>query len=486
MALAVSAVLAAVLAAGSKPDLAFLEKNREALDLSDGGAHFQARLLDTAGRKIILMGESHGVALSEDLDLALLRYLHKTAGVRVYLAEASYSEGCFLNRYLENGDEELLDYLMHQFQGSIAWTKEHRAFYANLRRWNLTLPEKERVYFVGVDVEHQRPVGLRYLAELVKPDVPAAIAETVAKLRQGAGEPALIADLASSLAAHPAEYAALLGDRLFEFEIVTANLQKAVEYYAGHGSKESNALRERVMYETFLKVYPRLGGAVCYGRWGAAHVLQRPAEGTDRFATMLNRPDSPVAGKVLSIMPGYQDSESLSMPGYHPAHMQPGVMQPFAPAANAPVTLFRMPAGVPLGSVVPAGSVQYVVFLKNATACHPLEEVPQGTPPLVVRTVPENGSKDVSPDVSEIRVTFSKDMADRSWAWCTVDNVPFPNLDNLHYDADRRTAVARVKLEPGRKYAIWLNTERYTGFRDTTGIPSVPYYWEFQTAARPR
>jgi erythromycin esterase-like protein len=142
---------------------AFLEKNREALDLSDAGARFDARLLDVAGKQIVLLGEDHGIALHEDLDLALLRYLHQAAGVRVYLAEMSYAEGCLFNRYLDTGDEPLLDYLTNELRGTVAWTKEHRAFFVNLRRWNLTLPEKDRVHFAGVDIEHQRRVALHYL-----------------------------------------------------------------------------------------------------------------------------------------------------------------------------------------------------------------------------------------------------------------------------------------------------------------------------------
>ena len=35
-------------------------------------------------------------------------------------------------------------------------------------------------------------------------------------------------------------------------------------------------------------------------------------------------------------------------------------------------------------------------------------------PPVVIRTVPESGAKNVDPALSEIRVTFSKEMMDRA------------------------------------------------------------------------
>ena len=43
-----------------------------------------------------------------------------------------------------------------------------------------------------------------------------------------------------------------------------------------------------------------------------------------------------------------------------------------------------------------------------------------GVPPVVVKTVPEAGATDVDPAITEIKVTFSKDMADKSWSWSTA------------------------------------------------------------------
>lgn len=49
--------------------LALAQADRQALDL----AHFDAKLLDFRDKQIILLGESHGIAVNEDLDLALLQ-----------------------------------------------------------------------------------------------------------------------------------------------------------------------------------------------------------------------------------------------------------------------------------------------------------------------------------------------------------------------------------------------------------------------------
>src|SRR5262249_45924724 len=111
------------------------------------------------------------------------------------------------------------------------------------------------------------------------------------------------------------------------------------------------------------------------------------------------------------------------------------------------------------------------------------DEVSVGkAPPVVVKTVPEAGSTDVDPALTEIRVTYSKEMTDKSWSWSTWGPENFPKTtDKPFYDKDKRTAVLPVKLEPGKTYAIWLNSEKFTNFKDSEGRSAVPYLLVFQT-----
>ncbi len=104
-------------------------------------------------------------------------------------------------------------------------------------------------------------------------------------------------------------------------------------------------------------------------------------------------------------------------------------------------------------------------------------------PPVVVRTVPQSGDTQVDADkVKEIRVTFSKDMMDKSWSWSQISEETFPKSDGeVHYDKDRRTCVLPVKLEAGKTYVIWLNSEKFGNFKDTDGHSAVPYLLVFET-----
>ena len=102
--------------------------------------------------------------------------------------------------------------------------------------------------------------------------------------------------------------------------------------------------------------------------------------------------------------------------------------------------------------------------------------------PVIVKTVPEAGSKDVAPGVAELRVTFSKPMTDQSWSWSTAwkDSVP-EAVGKPKYEADQKTCVLRVKLEPNKTYGYWLNSQNFHGFRDQQNHPAVPYLLAFRT-----
>ena len=103
-------------------------------------------------------------------------------------------------------------------------------------------------------------------------------------------------------------------------------------------------------------------------------------------------------------------------------------------------------------------------------------------PPVVVKTVPQAGAADVDPTVTEIKVTFSKDMQDQSWSWVKLSEGSFPKVvGRPRYEKDKRTCVLTVKLEPGKDYLLWINSEKFDNFKDGDGRPAVPYLLVFRT-----
>ena len=143
--------------------------------------------------------------------------------------------------------------------------------------------------------------------------------------------------------------------------------------------------------------------------------------------------------------------------------------------------LMKQPA--PLPAMQPTGIPEQFSSISATTEqlSNPGQTV-GGQPPVVIKTHPASGARDILPGLTEIRVTFSKDMTDGSWSWTTAwpNSMP-PIIGQPHYEPDHRTAVIKVNLEPGRTYGYWLNSERYHSFTDQSGHPAVPYLLIFQT-----
>lgn len=103
-------------------------------------------------------------------------------------------------------------------------------------------------------------------------------------------------------------------------------------------------------------------------------------------------------------------------------------------------------------------------------------------PPVVVETLPKAGAGDVDPATTELKVTFSKDMQDGNWSWAQISNSTFPKTTGKpHYDADHRTCILPVKLEPNHTYVIQLNYPPFDSFSDPDGRKAVRYLYVFQT-----
>jgi hypothetical protein len=107
----------------------------------------------------------------------------------------------------------------------------------------------------------------------------------------------------------------------------------------------------------------------------------------------------------------------------------------------------------------------------------------QSMPPVVVQTFPQAGDTDVDPSITEIRVTFSKEMMTQEmWSWVMISRETFPPITgDIKFLEDKRTCVAPVKLEAGKTYVVWFNSKTYNYFKDTHQNSAIPYLLVFQT-----
>jgi len=123
------------------------------------------------------------------------------------------------------------------------------------------------------------------------------------------------------------------------------------------------------------------------------------------------------------------------------------------------------------------------LLLVNALSVAFADEITLDTArPVVTKCVPESGSMTVDPGTTEIRVTFSKDMQPGAWSWAMIGKESYPGTsESPRYLEDKRTCVLPVKLQPGKTYAVWINSEKLQNFKDTKGQVAVPYLLVFKT-----
>jgi hypothetical protein len=110
--------------------------------------------------------------------------------------------------------------------------------------------------------------------------------------------------------------------------------------------------------------------------------------------------------------------------------------------------------------------------------------------PRIVNFIPPNGAQRVSPDLTEVRITFDVPMGEGfSWTGPANDTQapPYPDgktFEDIHWTADHKTIVRPVRLKPGSNYRLGLNSPSHKNFQSATGVPLVPTFYNFRTGDR--
>lgn len=107
---------------------------------------------------------------------------------------------------------------------------------------------------------------------------------------------------------------------------------------------------------------------------------------------------------------------------------------------------------------------------------------PDTEAPQVIKCFPPNHSQDVDPAIDKIFVVFNEEMMPGSFAWAYTYIEKFPQKTGEPYFTDNFTkSVLHVKLEPGKEYEIWINSESLAYFKDKNGNSAIPFRWTFKT-----
>ncbi len=109
------------------------------------------------------------------------------------------------------------------------------------------------------------------------------------------------------------------------------------------------------------------------------------------------------------------------------------------------------------------------------------QEAKSTNTPKVVDMIPKNGSTDIDPGLTQIRVVFDRPMMDNSWS--LVGSGPnFPDLSGKPaYNPDRTVWTVDIKLKSDWTYKLMLNSDIYQNFKSADGVPLAPVEVTFKT-----
>lgn len=217
----------------------FLKENHTSIDVNKNTG-FSLMDSDIKNNKVILAGEGHAVAKNYPLKLALLKYLNKKYKVKSLLIEMSYSDSCYINEYLQSGDESKLKTIYNNLQGTFAWNTDEYNSWMKLRKYNLTIPANQRIKVIGIDIEHQLPIAYDYLNSILPHNPPPAeIQSTISQLtdknrlqNNKSFRESTAVNLANDMKSKPSIYKSYLGNHYFDFNIVVDNMVNSINAYA--------------------------------------------------------------------------------------------------------------------------------------------------------------------------------------------------------------------------------------------------------------
>ncbi|GAB3807554.1 hypothetical protein GCM10028819_44650 [Spirosoma humi] len=273
--------------------------------------------------QLFLLGESHGVAKPQEVDLRFLTHLNKRVGVRYYIAEVDASQAYYLNQYLATGNQATLTKVFRLWVVQQAqWAnKEYRHKIEAIRDLNQTLPQNRQIQFVGIDRIQDKTLVAEHLSALLGKHERSPFAQPLAD--------SLIAQLAANRPDSVAAGTALtwLANWASNDAATTAFWGKDAEalhhLLANVVYLKAIRSREVTIFTNFKAILPSLKQEKLYGFWGFFHVLQSPLKvGVKPFACQVKESDLYLHDKIVSITFSYLDSYTMTPTRFMPPFLQ--------------------------------------------------------------------------------------------------------------------------------------------------------------------
>lgn len=267
---------------------------------------------------VYLTGEGEGFGASYELNKYIGEYLIKNKGVKYILLNGGHSYAQFLNRYLETGDEKILQYIFENIGvdnkgNELVYPKgngdevELIKFYYNL---NKGLDKDKKIKFVGIGSEHITVFALDYLKEMLKDKkIDPAIKPFIDKIKASDKGPRFFTeDINYYFRNHSNEIKDSLGNDYFDFKMVISNIRRAFE----------DGFYDNILVDNFKTQYANLPKGKYFGQMPAFHSdnmrnfdYSLTNSSVSTFAHTINVGFNQTRGKVFTLNYVYSKGKKL-------------------------------------------------------------------------------------------------------------------------------------------------------------------------------
>lgn len=254
--------------------------------------------------EIILIGEMHGIKSNMDIEMKFLHYLKEQYDLKYYLCEYPYSVSLKVNEYLESGNQKILDDFFEVAKDTNANTEERYEGWLQLYEYNQSLPEKDRIRVVGVEVELIPEYAMDVLQGLIpEKQVPAELEKMLTLMRREKHSKEEIEEIWKEFEEKKEICEEFFGEKTFSIQHILKNILLGYAEHEAETETGKYSIRDQGMYDNFMILHEQNEEGKYFGQFGNRHIYQTETEGVNWFASLLKQ--GGFEDKVVSIFLEY-------------------------------------------------------------------------------------------------------------------------------------------------------------------------------------
>ena len=316
------------------------------------------------GYKVFLAGETRGTEKNPSAQLAMIKMLYGDYGVDRILLELPHSCCVALNRYLDGGDETILDEVFAAMPDDYFMNSDsYREFFVALKTFNNGLDANGKLKLLGLEKElsdttvknavallQEMTAGLQTASDRVNENWRQLAELDTTQNYSNQTLAALFGAMNADLSLAKNTVYAALGDNAADYHCLVNTLAESISAAsADMSSSQSAQAAENLFYTNFKIFYDAEPAKLYFGQMAAEHVYLATMNSADADSTFAQQIDSwaSLSGKVCVIKYSYENSAAADFAGGKEFSIKQSLYEKeFNNYGNSPsaMTLFRLDA----------------------------------------------------------------------------------------------------------------------------------------------